>query len=122
MTRFHKWLSESWDEIVAYFLTFWCAFIAHTLPTLETGESVILNFQLGRFSIVATVALALTFAQEFIFPDPPETAKMTTSEKKTAKKKHMVKRFLFAMAFGLGAPGVTNTIISYVVKLSGLGA
>jgi len=121
MTRLHKWFIESWDEVIAYFLTFWCAFISHTLPTLETGDSVVLNFQLGRFFIVATVALALTFAQEFIFPDPPATAKMTRSEKKAAKKKHMVKRFLFAMAFGLGAPGLTNTIISYVVKLSGFG-
>lgn len=116
-----RWFLENWDEFTAYILTLWCTFISYALPVLETGENISLNFQIGRFSIVATVSLALTFAQEFIFPDPPNTSKMTMSEKKSAKKKHIVKRFLFAMFFGLGAPGITNTVISYVMKLSGIG-
>ena len=122
MATLKKWLGNNWDEFVAYLLTLWCALIAHALPAIETGADVSISFQVGRFLVSATAALMLTFAQEFIFPEKAETAKMTMDAKRAAKRTHLAKRFLFAMAFGFGAPGAVNTVIGYVMKLGGLGA
>lgn len=118
--KIKKWFKNYWDEIVAYLLTFWCTMLSPFLPTLQTADKIKLVKDLMLILFYATIALFLTFAQEYIFPEKEENKNMTNDEKRLAKKKHVVKRFLFAMCFGFGAPTVVYKIIDLITK--GIGA
>lgn len=121
INAFCKWFRNSWDEVVAYLLTFWCTMLSPFLPVLQTGDKIQMVKDIMIILLYATVALFLTFAQEFIFPEKVEKAKLTNEEKKLAKKNHRIKRFAFAMAFGFAAPTAVHSLLTYFMKLSGLG-
>jgi len=112
--KIKHWFKNNWDELVAYLLTLWCTMLSPFLPILQTVDKIKMVQDIMLTLFYATIALFLTFAQEFIFPDKENKSKMTLEEKKLAKRKHLMKRFLFAMTFGFGAPTAVHKIISLV--------
>ena len=117
---YYRWIRNNWDEIAVYLLTLWCTLLSSNLEQLKEGENIILSFDVSKIILSATIALLLTFAQEWIFPEK-DTAAVTKEQKKIGKRKHIAKRMVFAMAFGFSAPNIVTLIINSVTKLSGLG-
>jgi hypothetical protein len=78
------------------------------------------SLDLLAFSVYATVALLLTYFQEYIRVGKEDTEE-TKSKRKQAKRHNMPRRIVFAMVFGFGSPAILSNIIKYVSNMSGLG-
>jgi len=120
MTRIKRFFKNSWDEILVYGLTLWCTFISPYLPILADNKKMSFIFDPLAFSVYATVALLLTYVQEYIRLEKNDTEE-TTAKKKAAKRSHMPRRIIFAMVFGFASPVLLSNILKYFIKLSGLG-
>jgi len=120
MFKLKKWIKSYWDEITAYLLTFWCTMLSPFLPVLESGDKVKLLKDISTIIFYATIALFLTFAQEYIIPEKIPNPKMTNEEKRIAKRKHIIKRFIFAMAFGFGAPTAVHKVLCFLFNSIGV--
>ena len=120
MATLKSWLRNNWDEALVYGLTLWCTIIAPYLPILTEGRKMAFTFDALAFAVYATVALFLTYVQEFIRKEKDETAE-TTAKKRAAKRTHMVRRITFAMFFGFSSPLILPSVFQYFMRALGLG-
>lgn len=116
-----KWFSNNWDEMIVYGLTCWCTILSPFLPNLSTGTKIKLATDLLTMLFYLTIALFLTFVQEYIRLEKTDDIEAKNKRKSAKRKKlNLIRRFLFAMVFGFGSPAIVSKAIEHFTRLSGL--
>lgn len=98
------------DDVLAYILTLVCTLFASIVPLLNSGEKLVIDLSLFRLIGAGLVALLLTLWQEYNVPDE-DGSKVKSKE---GKKKHFLKRMIYAMIFGFASPMIMEKLITLV--------
>lgn len=110
MKKFWKTIFSFADDVLAYILTLACTLFASIVPLLNSGEKLIVDLSLFRLIGAGLVALLLTLWQEYNKPDE-DGSKVKSKE---GKKKHFLKRMIYAMIFGFASPMIMEKLIALV--------
>ncbi len=110
MKKFWKSIFNVLDDVLAYVLTLLCVIFSNVVSALQTKEVLFVDISLVRIIGSALVELLLTLWQEYNKPD--ETGSKEKS--KEGKKKHFLKRMIYAMLFGFGSPMIMEKLLSLI--------
>ena len=110
MKKFWKIFFSFADDVLAYVLTLACTLFANIVPLLNSGEKLIVDLSIMRLIGSGLVALLLTLWQEYNKPDEDGS----NVKSKEGKRKHFLKRMIYAMIFGFGSPLIMEKLIALI--------
>ena len=116
MATLKTYWSRYWDEGLIYLIALASCLISSRWESFKGTESFTLDLSIGRILFSLLLALLAVCAQEIIRKDEDGT-------KRAGKKKHLPKRIVFAILFGLGSPQIVEVGIEVLKNaLSAIGA
>lgn len=110
MKKFWKSVFNILDDVLAYVLTLLCVIFASIIPLLGTNQTLKVDTGIVRIVGSALVALLLTLWQEYNKPDDEGSR----AKSKEGKKKHFIKRMIYAMLFGFASPMIMEKLMALV--------
>ena len=108
--KFWKAVYNLLDDVLAFILTLACTMFASIVPLLNSGEKLVVDLSWPRLIGSALVAFLLTLWQEYNKPDEEGS----TIKSKEGKRKHFLKRMIYAMIFGFASPMIMEKLIALV--------
>jgi len=98
---FHRWLSETWDDVLVYILTLLGVIMAQFLPMLKSSDDFDLTVTGPRVLVASVVALWLVLQDEDTKGD---------AIAKKGKKANLKRRFASAMTSGFTWSTLTGMV------------
>lgn len=116
MSTLKSFLSKYWDEGLIYIIALAACIVSSRWESFKGTDAFTLDLSIGRILFSLLLALLAVCAQEMIRKDDDGT-------KRAGKKKHLPKRIVFAIIFGLGSPQIVEVGIEMLKNaLAAIGA